>query len=150
MSLVIKFYFTSSMLNMFRTLIHPSSEACEFFSLYHHIGCVFLFPSCWNHISSMLTRKLRSCGPRKLRNMRSFCATPYNARVPSKSCSCTTVSASATKFQTWVLESTHPHWLFQSDKQFNKSSNSWRIRDQLDVTICCLISRLLCSTFFGH
>ena len=30
MSLVIKFYFTSSMLNMFRTLIHPSSEACDF------------------------------------------------------------------------------------------------------------------------
>jgi hypothetical protein len=30
MSLVIKFYF-SSMLNMFRTLIHPSSGACEFF-----------------------------------------------------------------------------------------------------------------------
>ena len=30
MSLVIKFYFTSSMLNMFRTLIHPSSGACDF------------------------------------------------------------------------------------------------------------------------
>jgi len=30
MSLVIKFYFTSSMLNMFRTLIHPSSGACAF------------------------------------------------------------------------------------------------------------------------
>ena len=30
MSLVIKFYFTSSMLNMFRTLIHPSSGATEF------------------------------------------------------------------------------------------------------------------------
>jgi len=26
----IKFYFTSSMLNMFRTLIHPSSGACDF------------------------------------------------------------------------------------------------------------------------
>jgi len=42
MFLVIKFYFTSSMLNMFRTLIHPSSGACDS-SLYHHIGCVFLF-----------------------------------------------------------------------------------------------------------
>jgi len=31
MSLVIKFYFTSSMLNMFRTLKHPSSGACDFF-----------------------------------------------------------------------------------------------------------------------
>jgi len=30
MSLVITFYLTSSMLNMFRTLIHPSSEACDF------------------------------------------------------------------------------------------------------------------------
>jgi len=30
MSLVIKFYYTSSMLNMFRTLIHPSSGACDF------------------------------------------------------------------------------------------------------------------------
>ena len=30
MSLVIKFYFTSSMLNMFRTLGHPSSGACDF------------------------------------------------------------------------------------------------------------------------
>jgi len=29
MSLVIKFYFTSSMLNMFRTLIQPSSGACD-------------------------------------------------------------------------------------------------------------------------
>jgi len=29
MSLFIKFYLTSSMLNMFRTLIHPSSGACD-------------------------------------------------------------------------------------------------------------------------
>ena len=36
MSLVIKFYFTSSMFNMFRTLIHSSSGACD------HIGRVFL------------------------------------------------------------------------------------------------------------
>ena len=43
MSQFIKFYFNSSMLNMFRTLIHPSSGACDFFLLYHHIGCVFLF-----------------------------------------------------------------------------------------------------------
>jgi len=34
MSLVIKFYFTSSMLNMFRTLIHPSSGACDFSIVY--------------------------------------------------------------------------------------------------------------------
>jgi len=31
MSLVINFYYTSSVLNMFRTLIHPSSGACDFF-----------------------------------------------------------------------------------------------------------------------
>jgi len=30
MSLVIMFYFTSSMLNMFRTLIHSSTGACDF------------------------------------------------------------------------------------------------------------------------
>ena len=30
MSQFIKFYFTSSMLNMFRTLIHPSLGACDF------------------------------------------------------------------------------------------------------------------------
>jgi len=30
MSQFIKFYFTSSMLNMFQTLIHPSSGACDF------------------------------------------------------------------------------------------------------------------------
>ena len=30
MSLDIKFYFTSSVLNMFWTLIHPSSGACDF------------------------------------------------------------------------------------------------------------------------
>jgi len=37
MSLVIKFYFTSSMLNMFRTLIHPSSGACDFSIVSTHI-----------------------------------------------------------------------------------------------------------------
>ena len=42
LSQFIKFYFTSSMLSMFRTLIHPSSGAANFL-FYHHIGCVFLF-----------------------------------------------------------------------------------------------------------
>jgi len=36
MSLAIVFYFTSSMLNMFRTLIHPSSGACDFSILSPH------------------------------------------------------------------------------------------------------------------
>jgi len=40
MSQFIKFYFTSSMLNMFRTLIHPSSGACDFFISSPHWLCV--------------------------------------------------------------------------------------------------------------
>ena len=36
MSQFIKFYFTSSVLNMFRTLIHPSSGACDFSILSPH------------------------------------------------------------------------------------------------------------------
>jgi len=39
MSLVIKLYFTSSMLNMFRTLIHPSSEACDVSIASPHWSC---------------------------------------------------------------------------------------------------------------
>ena len=42
MSLVIKFYFTSSMLNMFRTLIHPSSGACDFSIVSSHSSCVLV------------------------------------------------------------------------------------------------------------
>ena len=36
MSQFIKFYFTSSVLNMFRTLILPSSGACDFFIVSPH------------------------------------------------------------------------------------------------------------------
>jgi len=42
MSLVIKFYFTSSMLNMFRTLIHQSSGTCDFFIVSPHWLCVLV------------------------------------------------------------------------------------------------------------
>ena len=42
MSLVTMFYFTSSMLNMFRTLIHPSSGACEFSIESPHWSCVLV------------------------------------------------------------------------------------------------------------
>jgi len=42
MSLVIKFYFTSSMFNMFRTLIHPSSGACDFSIASPHWSCVLV------------------------------------------------------------------------------------------------------------
>jgi len=45
MSLVIKFYFTSSMLNMFRTLIHPSSGACGFSITLVTCSC---FDVCWS------------------------------------------------------------------------------------------------------
>ena len=39
MSQFIKFYFTSFMLNMFRTLIHPSSGACDFSIVSPHNQC---------------------------------------------------------------------------------------------------------------
>jgi len=42
MSQFIKFHFTSSMLNMFRTLIHPSSGACDFFITSTHWLCVLV------------------------------------------------------------------------------------------------------------
>ena len=42
MSLVIKFYFTSSMLNMFRTLIHPTSGACDISIVSPHWSCVLV------------------------------------------------------------------------------------------------------------
>jgi len=41
MSLVIKFYLTS-MINVFRTLIHPSSGACDFFIVSPHWSCVLV------------------------------------------------------------------------------------------------------------
>jgi hypothetical protein len=42
MSLFIKFYFTSSMFNMFLTLIHPSSGACDFSIESPHWSCVLV------------------------------------------------------------------------------------------------------------
>ena len=42
MSLFITFYFTSSMLDMFRTLIHPSSGACDFSIVSPHWLCVLV------------------------------------------------------------------------------------------------------------
>ena len=41
MLLVIKFYFTS-MLNMFRTLIHPSSGDCDFHIVSPNWSCVLV------------------------------------------------------------------------------------------------------------
>ena len=38
----IKFYFTSSMLNKFRTLIRPSSEVCDFSIVSPHWLCVLV------------------------------------------------------------------------------------------------------------
>jgi len=42
MSLVIMFYFTSSMFNMFRILIHPSSGACDFYIVSPHWSYVLV------------------------------------------------------------------------------------------------------------
>jgi len=42
MSQFIKFYFTSSMLNMFRTLIHLSLGACDFSVVSPHWLCVLV------------------------------------------------------------------------------------------------------------
>ena len=42
MSLVIMFYFTSPILNMFRTLIYPSSGACDFSIVSPHWSCVLV------------------------------------------------------------------------------------------------------------
>ena len=42
MSLVIKFYFTSSMPNVFWILIHPSSGACDFSIVSQHWSCVLV------------------------------------------------------------------------------------------------------------
>jgi len=49
MSQFIKFYFTSSVLNMFRTLIHPSPGACDFSILSPHWLCV-LVSMCWSFV----------------------------------------------------------------------------------------------------
>jgi len=42
MSLAIMFYFTSSLLDMFWTLIHPSSGACDFSIVSPHWSCVLV------------------------------------------------------------------------------------------------------------
>jgi len=42
MSQFIKFYFTSSMLDTFRTLIHPSSGACDFSVVSPYWLCVLV------------------------------------------------------------------------------------------------------------
>jgi len=42
MSQFIKFYFTSSMLNMFRALIYPSPGACDFSIVSPHWLCVLV------------------------------------------------------------------------------------------------------------
>jgi len=48
MSLVFKFYFTSSMLNMFRTLIRPSSGACDFSVVLTTLVVCSCFDVCWS------------------------------------------------------------------------------------------------------
>jgi len=53
MSLFIKFHFTSSMLNMFRTLIHPSSVACDFSIVSPHLSCVVVSMCGWVGVVSV-------------------------------------------------------------------------------------------------
>jgi len=48
MSLIIMFYFTSSLLNMFRTLIHPSSGACDYSVELPHWSYCSWFDVCWS------------------------------------------------------------------------------------------------------
>ena len=48
MSKFIKFYFTSSLLNRFRTLIHPSSGACDFFYRITTLVVCSCFDVCWS------------------------------------------------------------------------------------------------------
>jgi len=48
MSQFIKFYFTSFMLNMFRTLIHPSSGSCDFSIVSTTLVVCSCFGVCWS------------------------------------------------------------------------------------------------------
>ena len=48
MSQFIKFYFTSSVLNMFRALIQPSSGACDFSIVSPHWSYCSCFDVCWS------------------------------------------------------------------------------------------------------
>jgi len=48
MSLVIKFYLISSMLNMFRTLLHPSSGSCDYSVELPHWSYCSWFDVCWS------------------------------------------------------------------------------------------------------
>jgi len=59
MSHFLKFYFTSSVLNMFRTLIHPSSGACDFSIVSPHWLCVLV--SMCVRVSVWLVRVVKAC-----------------------------------------------------------------------------------------
>ena len=48
MSQFIKFYFTSSVLDMFRTLIYPSSGACDYSVELPHWSYCSCFDVCWS------------------------------------------------------------------------------------------------------
>ena len=63
MPLVIKFYFTSSVLDMFRTSVHPSSGACDFSIVSPHWSCVLVsmcIGSFGVPVCSLLTRGNRT------------------------------------------------------------------------------------------
>ena len=70
MSQFIKFYFTSSMLNMFRTLTHQSSEACDFYIGSPHWSCVLVSMcvgvSVWLGWSGIRVAGCSETSPRKI------------------------------------------------------------------------------------
>jgi len=48
MSQFFKFYLTSSVFNMFRTLIHPSSGVCDFSNCFTTLVVCSCFDVCWS------------------------------------------------------------------------------------------------------
>ena len=66
MSQFIKFYFTSSVLNMFRTLIHPSSGACDYSVVSYCIVSVWQASAC--HTDTTPTHPHRNSNTHRNKN----------------------------------------------------------------------------------
>jgi len=109
MSQFIKFYFTSSMLNMFQTLIYPSSGACDFSIVSPHWLCVLISTCvgvsvCLVGVVSVWQGEASACTPKhaKIKNeviSKGFC----------KSISMTTVTHSLFDIKEPFL-ARHIHW----------------------------------------
>jgi len=83
MSLVIKFYFTSSMLNMFRTLKHPLSGACDPSIVSPHWSCV-LAEAC--HTDTTPTQPHRNSNTHRNKNTRQCGDTIEKSQAPDDGC----------------------------------------------------------------